>query len=258
MVSDKVKPLKSLGQNFLNQPNTCKRIVDESRIHGKYVLEIGPGTGALTKYITLEQPKKLILIEPDERCIDILKNITSNIDCTIYNMDALKVNFEDILDNNQFHVISNLPYYISSEILIKLIRNSRFFPTLNLMFQKEVCERIISEHSNSEYGRLSVIAQAFYDSEIYLNVDRNQFTPVPNVDSAVVIFNRKPNVDNIDINKLEFLTHEFFMHRRKQIGKVIKKLNLEPNQISQIGVSTHMRAENISVETFIKLIDILK
>ncbi|MBN9542413.1 MAG: ribosomal RNA small subunit methyltransferase A [Alphaproteobacteria bacterium] len=257
MTSQNIAPLKKLGQNFLKNPNTCLRIVNESNIAGKNVLEIGPGTGALTRHIVEQKPSKLILIEPDDRCIELLTNLCSNTNAKIFHEDALKLDFENITKGEEFHVISNLPYYISSEILLKLLKSQHIFPSLNLMFQKEVAERISAEPDNGEYGRLSVISQAIYDCEIFLHVGSHQFIPAPKVDSAVVYFTRKTNALNFDIKKLEYITQEFFMHRRKQIGKTLKKLNLSEDNLANIGVLPTMRAENISVEQYIKLANLI-
>lgn len=253
MNNQNIKPLKKLGQNFLKNSNTCLRIVNESNIMGKNVLEIGPGTGALTKHIINQNPNKLILIEPDLRCIELLNEMTASINCTIYNEDALLVDFPLITGNQEFHVISNLPYYISSEILLKLIKNYKIFPSLNLMFQKEVAERIIAAPGRSEYGRLSVIAQAMYDCKIFLHVGSYQFIPTPKVDSAVIYCTRKSENLSFDINKLEYVIQEFFIHRRKQISKVLKKLGLSEEFTANIGISPTMRAENISVNQYIEI-----
>ena len=155
-----IKAKKSLGQNFLIDKNIIKKITDIIDIENKWVLEVGPGTGALTSSILKKKPKKIFVIEKDNDLVLILNNEFKN-KITIINDDILKINENSICDEKLI-VFGNLPYNISTEILCKWILNINhekiWFSNLILMFQKEVANRIISEYNTANYGRLSILA----------------------------------------------------------------------------------------------------
>ena len=158
-----IKPKKSLGQNFLIDNNIIEKIINLSDVKNNNIIEIGPGTGNLTKKIINQKPKSLLLIEKDQQLIVHLKNEFSSCDkIKIFNNDILKFQLENIVKEDSI-IIGNLPYNISSQILAKLIKFKKWLPKykkLILMFQKEVAEKIIAKHKSSSFGRLAILTNA--------------------------------------------------------------------------------------------------
>jgi 16S rRNA (adenine1518-N6/adenine1519-N6)-dimethyltransferase len=176
-----IKAKKSLGQNFLIDQNIIDKIINIIEIKDKSILEIGPGTGNLTKNILKKKPKKLIVIEKDYELAEMLKhNLDDNI--KIINDDVLKID-ENSLDTEILTVFGNLPYNISTEILcnwILNIKNKNFwFDNLVLMFQKEVADRIIAEFNTKNYGRLSILSNWKLEIEKICDVQPSSFFPKP-------------------------------------------------------------------------------
>ena len=160
-----VKPKKSLGQNFLIDNNIIDKIIKLSDIKNNNIVEIGPGTGNVTEKIIDQNPKSLILIEKDRQLADDLKEkINNQLDVTIFNEDVLKFELENKIKNNTI-IIGNLPYNISSQILVKLIKFKKWLPKykkLILMFQKEVADKILAKPKSSSFGRLAILVKAQY------------------------------------------------------------------------------------------------
>ena len=192
-----IKPKKSLGQNFLIDNNILNKIIKLSEIGDNDVVEIGPGTGNLTKKIIEQKPKSLILIEKDHRLTDSLKNeLTTHSNLKIFNEDILKFDLEKNIKKNSI-IIGNLPYNISSQILIKLIKFKKWLPKykkLILMFQKEVADKILANYDTADYGRLAIIVAARLKIISHFNISPNSFYPVPKVKSTVLVF--EPIVNN--------------------------------------------------------------
>ena len=220
---------KSLGQNFLIDQNIKKKIVNLVDIKNKDVVEIGPGKGFLTDEIIKKKPKTLILIEKDNRLYEFLKNkYNKNKNIKIFNKDILKFNLEKQLKEDTF-IFGNLPYNISSQILIKVIRFKDQPPKFNsliFMFQKELAERIYGKFGTSAYGRLSILANFKLKIVNKFFVSKNCFFPKPKVVSAVLHFKKRENMSyNIKkIENLEKITNILFSNRRKMINKNIKKI----------------------------------
>ena len=214
-------PKKSLGQNFLYDQNIINKIIKVTNIINKNVVEIGPGLGAITDKILEKKPKSLILIEKDKNLLDVLKNkYKDNKSILFYNNDILKLSLEKIIKNSI--IFGNLPYNISSQILIKFIRFNQWPPKYNdliFMFQK-VAEKV----SGKSYGRLSVITNYRLKVKKKFNVSANCFYPKPKVTSTVLhlspINSKKFKIKNIQ--NLEFITHTFFSNKRKMIKKFRK------------------------------------
>ena len=220
---------KSLGQNYLIDLNIIKKIVDLTEVYKKDILEIGPGKGALTEQILKNKPKSLILIEKDNLLAQELKlKYQNNKKIIIYNKDILKFNFEKKIKNNSI-IFGNLPYNISSQILVKIIRFKKSVPkysSLIFMFQKEMAERIVGKFNTSKYGRLSILANYKLKVLTKFNVSPNCFFPKPKVDSTVLHF--KPNKEMFkkikNIENLEKITNMLFSNKRKMINKTMKKI----------------------------------
>ena len=203
---------KSLGQNFLTDRNILDKIVNVTAIKNKIILEIGPGTGNLTSFILKNKPKKVFVIEKDN---NLAKNLNLNFgeQLTIINDDILDVN-ESTLFQEKVTVFGNLPYNISTEILSKWIINLKdifWFDHLVLMFQKEVAERIIANFNNSNYGRLSILANWKLNIKKICDIKPESFSPKPKIDSSLLFFTPKQNFYKIKNPKnLEKVTRIFF------------------------------------------------
>ena len=252
-----IKAKKSLGQNFLIDQNIIDKIINTVEIDNKSILEVGPGTGNLTKAILKKNPKKLIVIEKDNNLAELLKKDFDN-NIKIINDDILKIN-ENKLDADVLTVFGNLPYNISTEILcnwIVNIKNKNFwFDNLVLMFQKEVAERIIAKFNTKNYGRLSILSNWKLEIEKICDVQPSSFLPKPKIDSSVLLL--KPKLDFFPLSNpknLEKLTRTFFMHRRKMLKKsynLLFKGNLDIAK--KLNIDLNLRPQNLSYETYYKL-----
>ena len=252
-----IRAKKSLGQNFLIDKNIIKKIIDIVDIKDKNILEIGPGTGSLTLEIFKKKPKKIILIEKDDKLVEILKD-KFNKDIEFINKDVLKIN-ENNLDDQMLTVFGNLPYNISTEILSKWILNINpkkvWFSCLVLMFQKEVADRIISKFNTKNYGRLTILANWRLNIKKIMDIKPHSFQPKPKVESSVLFFEPKKNFTKFkNAKNLEKITRIFFMHRRKMIKKPFKQLFRDNENIaSELGIDLNLRPQNLDFDTYYEL-----
>ena len=249
-----IKAKKSLGQNFLIDKNILNLIVNYTKISNKIVLEIGPGTGNLTEYILKNNPKELFVIEKDIRFYHLLNEKFKN-KLNIINEDILKVD-ESLLFKEKVIVVGNLPYNISTEILIRWIINLKskiWFDKLILMFQKEVAQRIISKHNTPYYGRLSVISNWKLDIEKIIDIKPNSFRPRPKVDSSLLVFTPKTNFKKIcSEESLEKVTRIFFNQRRKKIKKPFRQLFDNPDGVAKkLSIDLDLRPQNLNTDTYL-------
>ena len=195
-----LNPKKKLGQNFLIDENVIKKIVDCAPVSNKNeILEIGPGTGNLTKFLIDKDPKKIFLIEKDKKLYEILKNKFGK-KVEIFNEDILKFKNKNILSNNTV-IFGNLPYNISSQILTKFIFNFENFKfkMLIFMFQKELADRIIANVNSSNYGRLSIISNWKLNIQKICDIQPEAFSPRPRVKSTLLLFSPKFKVSKTTI-----------------------------------------------------------
>ena len=250
-------PKKSLGQNFLNDQNIIDIMINTVEVKNKSILEIGPGTGNLTKNLLKRNPKKILVIEKDNRLSELLnKNFGDEI--KIINDDILKIK-ENKLDKDILTVFGNLPYNISTEILCNWILNIEdknfWFDSLVLMFQKEVADRIIAEFNTKNYGRLSILANWKLRIEKICNVKSSSFFPKPKVESTVLLF--KPKLDFYPLKNpknLEKITRIFFMHRRKMLKKPFNQIfNGNFDVSNKLKIDLNLRPQNLNFETYYKL-----
>jgi len=249
----RVKPKKSLGQNFLIDNNIINLIVDCAEIKNKEILEIGPGTGNLTKQIIKKKPKKLFLIEKDYNLITNLKENLGD-DIVYINDDILEVSEENISEN-KLTVFGNLPYNISTEILTKWILNLKthfWFDKLVLMFQKEVAERIISKYNTHTYGRLSIISNWKLDIKKIIEIKPSSFNPKPKIDSTLLVFEPKKKYFKLqNANSIEKITRVFFNQRRKKIKKPFNKIFQNSSEIAKkLKINLDLRPQNLDLETY--------
>jgi 16S rRNA (adenine1518-N6/adenine1519-N6)-dimethyltransferase len=252
-----ITPKKSLGQNFLNDQNIIDIMINTVEVKNKSILEIGPGTGNLTKNLLKRNPKKILVIEKDNHLSELLyENFGDEI--KIINDDILKIK-ENKLDRDILTVFGNLPYNISTEILCNWILNiedSNFwFDSLVLMFQKEVADRIIAEFNTKNYGRLSILANWKLSIEKICNVKSSSFFPKPKVESTVLLF--KPKLDFYPLKNpknLEKITRIFFMHRRKMLKKPFNQIFNGNFEVSnKLKIDLNLRPQNLNFETYYKL-----
>ena len=247
---------KSLSQNFLVDHNISKKIVNQTRIKNKNILEIGPGTGNLTSYILKKNPKKIFVIEKDNELSSNLENKFYN-QITIINEDVLKVD-ETKLFKEKVTVFGNLPYNISTEILSKWIINLKdnfWFECLVLMFQKEVADRIIAEFDTSNYGRLSIICNWKLNIKKICDIKPEAFSPKPKIHSSLLLFHPKQNFIKInDPNNLEKVTRVFFNQRRKMLKKPFNQLfNGDQKVLDKLKIDLNLRPQNLNLDTYYKL-----
>ncbi|MDC0631897.1 16S rRNA (adenine(1518)-N(6)/adenine(1519)-N(6))-dimethyltransferase RsmA [Candidatus Pelagibacter sp.] len=232
-------------------------IVNSVEIKNKSILEIGPGTGNLTKNILKKKPKKLIVIEKDNALAELLKK-NLDIDVKIINNDVLKID-EKKLSADILTVFGNLPYNISTEILCNWILNIQdknfWFDNLVLMFQKEVADRIIAKFNTKNYGRLSILSNWKLEIEKICDVRPSSFFPKPKIDSSVLLLKPKLNFFPLANPKnLEKLTRIFFMHRRKMLKKSYNLLfNGNLNIANKLNIDLSLRPQNLNFETYYKL-----
>ena len=254
-----INPKKSLGQNFLIDNNIINKIIKLSDVENNNIVEIGPGTGNLTKKIIDSNPKSLILIEKDHKLVNYLKKEFGSLkNLKIFNEDVLKFHFEDRINSDSI-IIGNLPYNISSQILAKLIKLKKWLPKykrLVLMFQKEVADKILAKSKSSSFGRLTVLTKARLKIVDHFNISENCFFPVPKIKSTVLVFEPIINKDFKikDISNLEKITHVFFSKKRKMINKAFKTLFKDPLLIAEkLQIDLNLRPNKITEKEYFKI-----
>ena len=251
-----IRAKKSLGQNFLIDDKILNQIIESVEIENKNILEIGPGTGNLTKYILNKNPKKFTVIEKDKELANNLKEQFKE-DLNIINNDVLNID-ERLLFKDKVIVFGNLPYNISTEILSKWIinlKNDFWFENLVLMFQKEVADRIIAKHNNSNYGRLSILANWKLIIKKICDIKPDSFIPKPKIDSSLLIFTPREDFYKIkDPKNLEKITRVFFSNRRKMIKKPFNQIfNGNPKISEKLNIDLNLRPQNLNFRTYYKL-----
>lgn len=217
------KTKKSLGQHFLIDSNIIFKILKSVDAEdGDRVIEIGPGTGALTKWMA-KSISDLHVIELDKRAVEVLQQEIVNI--TIHQQDVLKVNWQEIVDPKKNNVVvGNLPYYITSPILFDLLENRKHFSEAVLMMQKEVAERLVAEPSSKEYGIMSVQTQLFCTPEILFDVAPESFNPPPKVNSSVIKLKFDKQDQPFTDETLKSVVRTAFNQRRKKLSNSLKPI----------------------------------
>ncbi|MEZ4800596.1 MAG: 16S rRNA (adenine(1518)-N(6)/adenine(1519)-N(6))-dimethyltransferase RsmA [Flavobacteriales bacterium] len=245
-----VRPKKHLGQHFLKNPEICQRIAAELTGYGDYnqIIEIGPGTGALTSYLLKLEKYKVQVAEIDEESITYLNAFYPELRGNIIDKDFLKLPLDEMY-KEQIAVVGNFPYNISSQILFKVLDHKELVPEVVGMFQKEVAERVASGPGNKDYGIISVLIQAYYDAEYLFTVDKEEFNPPPKVQSGVIRLKRKPEQPfGCDEKKFKTLVKTAFNQRRKMLRGSIK--SLLPQGIDITHEVFSKRPEQLSVQDF--------
>lgn len=248
-----VKAKKHLGQHFLTDKNICKKIADQFQYHQncKRALEIGPGTGALTDFLLLQEETDLSVIDVDIESIEYLKQNYPQLEGRIFKKDFLKVDIQEIMGTEPFAVVGNFPYNISSQILFRCLEYRNQIPEIMGMFQKEVAERVAEKPGSKQYGIISVILQAFYDIQYCFTVDEHVFNPPPKVKSGVIRCTRN-NRESLPCDEKMFISivKATFNQRRKTIRNSVKKM-IHGESFDHPYLT--LRPEVLSVEQFIEL-----
>lgn len=249
-----VKPKKHLGQHFLLDDSVSKRIASSISCFGDNtkVLEIGPGTGALTKFLLAEN-KNVIAYEIDRESVDYL---AANFpDLEVRKEDFLKLDFTEF-GNQKLIVIGNFPYNISSQILFKILEAKELVVELVGMFQKEVALRVSQQPGNKQYGILSVLIQAYFDVEYLFTVDEHVFDPPPKVKSGVIRIKRNTTTKlSCDEKLFKRIVKTAFNQRRKMIRNSLKIFLNDKKTNHPLFI---MRPEQMAVQDFIELTNILE
>ena len=256
-------PKKSLGQNFLIEKNIIKKMINLINFKNKDILEIGPGKGALTDEILSKNPKSLTLIEKDFLLTrNLEKKYFKKKEVKIFNADILKFDLKK-LKKKKLIVIGNLPYNISSQILIKIVKQKKIhvmFEDLILMFQKELGEKILCKFPSKNYGRLSIITKLNLIAKSNFLVSPNCFYPKPKVTSMVIHFKTFKNdyYKIKDISNLEKVTNILFSSRRKMINKSVRKI-LSKQILKKIPeLKLNLRAENVNPNMIYKITELFE
>ncbi len=253
----KIKPKKSLGQNFLIDKNIIKLIINLGGIvEDSILLEVGPGTGNLTEQILLKNPKKLILIEKDKNLAKLLMEKFNN-KIMLINDDILNVE-ENKLSDKKMIIFGNLPYNISTQILAKWIKHKNLNSICKkfiLMFQKEVADRILANTNQKNYGRLSILSSWRLNIKKIKEISPKSFFPSPKVKSTILLMEPKTNFFEIKNPKnLEYITSVFFNQRRKMIKKPLSILFKNKDDISKkLKLNLNLRPQNLSPLVYFKL-----
>lgn len=255
---------KSLGQNFLIDGNIVKNIVEKSGITDEdIVLEIGPGFGTLTEELALNA-KKVISIEKDNRLMEVLDYTLQNYDnVKIINEDFLKIDLEKIFieeaEGQKLKVVANLPYYITTPILERIIENKNYFSTVSVMVQEEVARRVVASPNNKDYGSLTLYLEYNCEKEILMKVPRTVFMPSPKVDSAILYLKLVHRDLDVDEDYLFKFIRSGFTKRRKNIMNSLSKgfVNISKEELKEIlsslELSGNLRAENLSLQDYINI-----
>ncbi|SDR85471.1 16S rRNA (adenine(1518)-N(6)/adenine(1519)-N(6))-dimethyltransferase RsmA [Christiangramia echinicola] len=247
-----VRAKKHLGQHFLTDENIASKIADTLSYEGyEKVLEIGPGMGVLTKYL-LEKETEVHVIEIDTESVEFLESNYLHLRGRIHEKDFLKFDLSEIFRDEQYAIIGNFPYNISTQIVFKVLELREQIPEFSGMFQKEVAKRICEKEGNKTYGILSVLTQAFYEAEYLFTVPPSVFNPPPKVDSGVLRLTRKENYTLPCDEKLFFrVVKTAFNQRRKTLRNSLKIFNL-PDNLREDAIFG-LRPEQLGFQQFIEL-----
>lgn len=256
---------KKFGQNFLVEKNVIEKIIENANVTNEdTVIEIGPGIGNMTQYLAT-YAKKVVAIEIDRDFALILKNDTlstfDNVD--VISDDILKVDLEEFFKkyakDRKVKFVSNLPYYITTPIIMELLKYREHIESITIMIQKEVAERIDAKPKTKDYGALTIAIKVFADSKYVMTVSKNCFIPEPNVDSAVIKLDilDKPNIDMENTDLYFKVVKAAFSQRRKTLVNTLygsfDKLNSKEeieNMLTKLNLNPKVRGEELSISEF--------
>lgn len=259
---------KSLGQNFLTDINVLHKIVAAAEINGDDdVIEVGPGIGALTEQLA-KKAHQVMALEIDERLIPVLgETLAPYSNVTVLHQDILEANLKELISQNfdgkhRLKLVANLPYYITTPIIMHLLESEIKFDAIVVMMQKEVAQRLAAKPSTKDYGSLSIAVQYYTDAQISFIVPKTVFVPQPKIDSAVVKLvshqiNKKPQNEQAFLK----LVKGAFAHRRKNLwnnlqgiyGKNANTKEMLEQVLTQVGIDKKVRPEQLTIDEFIDL-----
>lgn len=255
---------KSLGQNFLIDDTVLEDIVSGAEVGPEdFIIEIGPGVGTLTREL-LKKAKRVCAIELDYDLLSILNEELKEFDnFQLIHKDALKVDFNEVIGTEKsVKVVANLPYYVTTPIIAKLLKENYKFKSLTIMIQKEVAERIAAEPGGKDYGSLSVLVQYYCNTKVLRKVPPTAFIPQPKVESTVIRLDRleKPRVQVKDEELFFKVARQSFNMRRKTLRNAVKSLGvIDSDKIEEafeaVGINPGRRGETLSIEEFAALAD---
>lgn len=256
----KLKANKSLGQNFLINQQIIDDIVKVANVNeDDLIIEIGPGLGSLTSKLA-DNAKKVVAIELDQNMIEILKerfSLYKNVE--IIHGDIMKVDLKEIIgEEKNVKIVANLPYYITTPIVMKLLEEDLKMKSITVMVQKEVGERFCAIPGGKEYGAITVSINYYSDSKIVLDVPKDNFNPIPEVDSCVVQLKLKKNHIELKDKKLFFrLIKIAFSQRRKNIGNSLTGIGMTKQEVKEmleaLSLDINLRAENLSINQYAQI-----
>lgn len=262
---------KSLGQNFLVEPRMLEKMIEAGQVDATTtVIEIGPGIGALTEYLA-RHAKRVLAFEIDQRFVTILAETLADYDnVQVMHRDILSVDFAEpefawLKDEEKLIVVANLPYYITTPIIMNLIASGLPFQSLVMMMQKEVAERMTASVGTKAYNSLTVAIQNEMESDIAFIVPKNVFIPKPNVDSAVLRLKRRlqPQVEVSDNEAFQRFVQNAFKQRRKTLWNNLKSAYVNEayaaeqleQALERVGIQATRRAETLTIQEFAQLFE---
>ncbi len=252
-----MRPKKHLGQNFLYDPSILRRIVQAAEISSEdTVVEIGPGHGRLT-WLLAEKAKRVIAIELDRKLYEKLRQDEVDKDIELVHGNALRYPYEDL---PEFKVVANIPYYITTPIIFRLIESRGNLISMTLTVQREVAKRIAAQPGTKDYGVLSIMIQYYAIPKLKFIIPKGAFRPVPKVDSALVNMKirKSPPVEVKDEKFFFRVVKTAFSHRRKTLANALKVLSENiKDEIIMAGIDPQRRPGTLSIEEFARLADVL-
>ncbi|HPW53029.1 MAG TPA: 16S rRNA (adenine(1518)-N(6)/adenine(1519)-N(6))-dimethyltransferase RsmA [Erysipelotrichaceae bacterium] len=253
---------KKFGQNFLVEPNIIKKMVEQIN-EDSVIIEIGAGLGAITQAAALKA-KQVIAYEIDTELVEILNdNLKEYRNIEIINEDFLKADLDKISDSygQKVIVVSNLPYYITTYLLTKVLLSSDKIDRIIAMMQKEVADRFTRKEKGKDYNALQVMAEYYCDIKTLTKVSKNNFIPVPKVDSEILIFEIKENYQKVEDEKLLFdIVKACFSQRRKMILTNLNNngFNIDKQELLDFGVDPASRVEHLELQDYIKIYSMIR
>ena len=250
-MATQIKPLKKFSQNFLQNIYYAEKIVDSLNCkQNDIIIEIGPGKGILTEQLTQRKYKNFSVIEIDQRLASLLEEKYSG-ELSIIHDSVLNVSFEGLANDNRIKIIGNIPYNITSDIIFKIVDNYKYIKRAVLMVQKEVANRLVANTKTKDYGILTIFVGLHSKIQRLFDVNRENFYPIPNVDSAVVCLDFDI-VENMNLNYELFkkIVRTGFKSRRKKLRNSLKKLLISYEINSVTSISLDKRPEELTIEDF--------
>lgn len=270
----KIKANKDLGQNFLINDDVIEKIIEKSQIEkNDLIIEIGPGLGVLTNLL-LEKSDNVVAIELDKRMVEIIsKRFILKNNLQIINEDVLKVDLNKLINErkkqtniNKVKIVANLPYYISTPIIMKLLEEKLEIDEIIVMVQKEVAQRLVAKTGTKDVGAITYAVEYFSEAEKVIDVPKESFIPSPKVESAVIKLKiRKEAYVQVKDEKMLFnIIQKSFSQRRKTLvnalvnGKIVESKEKAEKIIKELNINENIRGEKLTLEDFARICNTIK